>query len=316
MTKDIPVLILAYKRALNLESIVETCRAAGVLKIYFAVDAPSTVSDSLSVQMVKAVISKFQTESDLEIKTRFLHENAGCAAAVITACDWFFEQEDLGIVLEDDCIPSLSFFDFMRDAIPLINGNSEIWLASGTQFFTEELKNTGWVLSRYPMHWGWGTTAHAWLESRTKLDLDPPTIKKFLKSISNPELMYWFAGERRAFYGFTDVWDSIYASNMFRANKFALVPSTNLITNTGNDLFATNTIGDKKYTGRGLGEYLRTDAFPKHSKSYDLVIKKEFFEIGMRHYLTTMYTMFLDYFFPKRKRFPHLDSRIMDISVD
>lgn len=315
VSKDIPVLILTYRRALNLETIVEICRNAGVRTIYFAADAAGTVSDKNSVEQVKEVITKFQNDPDFTVKTRFLRENAGCAPAVITACDWFFKQENFGIILEDDCIPHPSFFNFMRDAIPVLNDNSEIWLASGTQFFPESLGITTWALSRYPMHWGWGTTAQAWRESRSKLDLDPPTIRKFLRSIKSPELIYWFAGERRAFYGFTDVWDSIYASNMFRANKFALVPSTNLVTNRGNDLFATNTTGKEQYTGRALGEYKRSETVPKHAEDYDLIIRRKFFKIGLRHYVTTLFTMFLDYFFPLRKRFPHLDSRIANSAI-
>ena len=29
-----------------------------------------------------------------------------------TAISWFFEQEERGIILEDDCVPNLDFFTF------------------------------------------------------------------------------------------------------------------------------------------------------------------------------------------------------------
>jgi hypothetical protein len=307
---------VTYKRAKNLVNILDTCRISGVRRIYFAVDGPSTSIDVESVQAVKDVIRDYATRADFEIKVRILEENAGCAVAVLTAIDWFFKEEEFGIILEDDCIPSKNFFDFMRDAIPLIGATPDIWLASGTQFFPDHLEDRGWIKSRYPMHWGWGTSASAWSESRSQIEVNPPTKRKFLRSIQNPELVYWFAGERRAFYGFTDVWDSIYASNMFRARKFAIVPSTNLVTNIGNDSLATNTIGEREYTQRGFGEYLKVQALPQHLESYDKLVKTRFFRISGRHYLTTLYTMLLDYLIVSRKKFPHLDSRLIHFSGD
>ena len=45
-----------------------------------------------------------------QIKTRFCAENQGCQLGVSSAITWFFEQEEAGIVLEDDCVPHPDFF--------------------------------------------------------------------------------------------------------------------------------------------------------------------------------------------------------------
>ena len=312
MHPDIPVLVIGYKRAKNLILIFDACRESGVKKLYFAVDAPANISDRLDVDETRNVIRSLGSESDLEIRYHFSTENAGCAAGVISACDWFFEHEDFGVIIEDDCIPSTDFFDFMCKALPLVKSERNIWLVSGTQFFGNKLRDAGWVLSKYPMHWGWGTTASAWRESRAQLDHHPPTFKKFLQSIRSPELIYWFAGERRAFYGFTDVWDSIYASNMVRLKRMAIVPSANLVTNIGDDLFATNTVGQQKFTQLPTEKYLSITNLPIRNFDYDREVRKRFFGISISHYVTTFYTLALDYFVPGRKIFPHLDSRLVD----
>ena len=36
----------------------------------------------------------------------------GCRKAVEGALDWFFEEEEMGIILEDDIVPDVSFFDY------------------------------------------------------------------------------------------------------------------------------------------------------------------------------------------------------------
>lgn len=290
--------------------IFDACRKSGVKKFYCAVDAPANISDELDVSETKNLIRSWAAESGIDIRYHFSAKNAGCAAGVMSACDWFFEHEDFGVIIEDDCIPSTDFFDFMCKALPLVQSKHNIWMASGTQFFQNKLRDAGWVLSKYPMHWGWGTTASTWRESRAQLDNHPPSLKKFFQSLRSPELIYWFAGERRAFYGYTDVWDSIYASNMVRMKRMAIVPSSNLVTNIGDDSFATNTVGKQKYTQLPTEKYLSISSFPIPNFDYDREVRKKFFGISTRHYITTFYTMALDFFFPSRKVFPHLDSRL------
>lgn len=310
MSKDIPVLVISYKRAVNVERIVDICIASGITRMYFAVDGPVSLSDHVEVDRVKETILRLIKDTNVQAHLKFEAENLGCAAAVISAIDWFFEYESAGVILEDDCIPSKDFFDFMRDSLPIIQSNTGIWLASGTQFFPRAFQANNWALSKYPMHWGWGTTSNAWNEFKNELKCNPPTFRKFVRSLLKLELVYWFAGERRAFYGFTDVWDSIYASNMVRLRKLSIVPSSNLVTNTGDDSFATNTTGQEKYTQLKTAKYEKSLTEPQHSQEYDRIIRKNFFKISIRHYYSTFYTLVLDYFFKGRKKFPHLDSRI------
>jgi hypothetical protein len=40
------------------------------------------------------------------------NENIGYGKSLTDAVTWFFEQ---GIILEDDCVPSMSFFRFVRN---------------------------------------------------------------------------------------------------------------------------------------------------------------------------------------------------------
>ena len=305
------VLILAYKRHENLAFIVSECTRAGVIRIYIVVDGPANPEDKHQVDKVRKVVSDFSFDAPVELKVQIRTENAGCGASVITACDWFFAQEQLGVILEDDCLPSSGFFNFMAEALPIVAQQPDIWLASGTQFFPEEFPKQEWALSRYPMHWGWGTSSDKWRESRIALEANPPSIRKFISSLRNPELIYWFAGERRAYYGYTDVWDSIYASNMFRLGKLAIVSPRNLVTNVGDDKNATNTRGVQKYTQSKISNYETNETMPTYSLSYDLTIRSQFFGISPRHYVTTLLTFVFDVLFIKRQFSKALDSRLL-----
>ena len=72
---------------------------------------------------------------DCEIHTKFNDANLGCKQAVHSAIQWFFDNVPEGIILEDDCIPSVPFFDyatkmlhFYRDekSIATIGGRNEL----------------------------------------------------------------------------------------------------------------------------------------------------------------------------------------------
>ena len=52
-----------------------------------------------------------------EVKTLFREKNLGCKLAVSSGIDWFFENEGMGIILEDDCFPSQSFFWFCEELL-------------------------------------------------------------------------------------------------------------------------------------------------------------------------------------------------------
>ena len=38
----------------------------------------------------------------------------GCRKSVSSGISWFFDQEEMGIILEDDCLPSESFFNYCK----------------------------------------------------------------------------------------------------------------------------------------------------------------------------------------------------------
>jgi hypothetical protein len=54
---------------------------------------------------------------DCEIKTLFRDHNLGCKHGCISAIDWFFENEEMGIILEDDILPDHSFFKYCEDLL-------------------------------------------------------------------------------------------------------------------------------------------------------------------------------------------------------
>jgi len=171
MEKDFAILVVAYKRPQALDKLLSKIALAGSFRVYIALDAPNSSSDSdLNADCV-SVISKFEQDYSGQVHRKFTSKNLGCAVSVIKACNWVFEYEEFVVILEDDCHPENGFFDFVRDSRTVIENDRRVLMVCGTQFAPTEITNNVWSYSKYPLIWGWATTKPAWL-----------TIEKLLKS--------------------------------------------------------------------------------------------------------------------------------------
>ena len=112
-----PVLFLIYKRSETTERVFNAIRIAKPQKLFIAADGPKRdlADEAKACQQVRKIATAVDWEC--EVKTLFRNENLGCRRAVSNAINWFFENVDEGIILEDDCLPSLSFFGFCEELL-------------------------------------------------------------------------------------------------------------------------------------------------------------------------------------------------------
>jgi hypothetical protein len=296
-----PVLIIAFKRAANVREIFRICKENGVRKIFVAVDGPRSAKDATEIEEVRQEIVKATTDPFFEIKFSFRSQNAGCSASVLSACDWFFSMVDFGIVLEDDCLPSSGFFDFVEYSRTVFEVNPLLSVACGSQLLEVEEDVSTWFLSKYAFHWGWATTSIAW---RKSLDYALNYSPVNFRSVFNirPADSFWLAGARRAFFGYADVWDAIFANQLISQDLFVLLPRKNLITNNGNDAHATHTGFNDIDTSRQVFDFETPISNPKLSSDFDKRVQDDYFKIRIHHIFSTKFTFFLDKLIPGRRK--------------
>ena len=71
-----------------------------------------------------------------EVETLFREINLGCGHAPATAIDWFFQNVEAGIILEDDCRPDPTFFSFCEVLLERYKDDDRIKHISGDNFQT------------------------------------------------------------------------------------------------------------------------------------------------------------------------------------
>jgi hypothetical protein len=289
------VLIIAYRRTVEIERILQECQENNIKKIYVALDGPKAgdIDGEKDNKAIRELVTNYQKNYSGVITTLFRDQNVGCAAACLSACDWVFENEEYAIVLEDDCIPSPDFFEFARASINPLNSDSNIWLACGTQFAPKDIHNDSWSLSTYALIWGWLTSRANWQEISSAIRIGNPISK--INSTTPWERIYWNQGSRRAYSGWKDVWDTILLQQMIANNKYAILPNEPLITNVGNDSSATHTVENSPWLHLNLGKFNAPQNPPAISTTADKWLYSKFYKIALRHLVTTRITHLRDF---------------------
>jgi hypothetical protein len=302
--KDFPVLIIGYQRPKQIKDILEVCREARIPRIYISIDGPKDISAAAASNLLKIqnLVLEY-SECFEEITHHFFSENVGCAAHVLSACDWVFAKEDFAVVLEDDCIPTLEFFEYVEFMMSTFCHDPEILLICGTQFAPKDLQNFNVIKSNYSLTWGWATSKAKWgLITQAIKDAEKNTLLNLLSL--NPEDIYWHEGSRRASLGFVDVWDTILVGFLVKNNLFALLPNENLIRNVGNDSVATHTESHSPWAQAKTGKFTRYHSGEvRTSETTQKWLRDNFYVIKRRHLISTRITRIIDRF-----RTPRLDS--------
>ena len=301
--KELPVLIMAFQRVDNLKLIVERCMEAGIREIYVSVDGPlpENPEQQINYRLIIQYLNLLSVNPNLRICINLNEHNLGCSVSILRALDWFFGLVDLGVILEDDCIPEVSFFSYVFDGLEYINDNAHCMIVSGSQFWRSPELKSGNVISTYPLIWGWATTKLKWHLLSDLMEKEVNMTTFHYPWLGSPDHVFWHAGLRRSVLGYIDAWDSILAFIFYRDGFEALLPHTSLISNIGNDQYAIHQMSQNRQIGIESQAYVPGERAPKIDTEMDKWIRINVYQINWVKWVTTKLTFLLDYFGMNRK---------------
>lgn len=296
---QIPCLILFYKRFEYAEKIVSRCIEKGVNQFYFAIDGPRDIEDRKLQLAGIALLKNICDVYGVSYKLSSLSSNRGIFINMITALEWFFEANNFGIILEDDTVPELDFFDFFCANMKLLESDSRVLMLSGWRGETIKTLGSNEVeLCSFPLIWGWGTTSSkwklmsGWFFEGLRIDKNQLKTNIFFDN-------FWRTGYRRAVSGKLDSWSIILTYN-FLINGFkSVVPEKSLIENVGFDKHATNS--RRKYG------HLSVRIGAKNHTKLDKWLIREIYSISFHHFLSPLYAPIIDFISRRTRRVPPLE---------
>lgn len=235
---ETPILFLIFNRAETAQQVFQAIRLARPPRLYVAADGPreNKEGEAQKVESIRNfVISNIDWEC--EVKTLFREKNLGCRIAVSSAIDWFFENEEQGIILEDDCLPDQSFFRFCQELLEHYINDERIMMISGTNSVGSWKKDSqSYHYSIYGSIWGWATWKRAWQHYDEKMALwQNLEIQERLSDVlsNKEELRNRKIICEKTFLGKINTWDYQWTFARLIQSGLSIVPSVNLVQNIG-----------------------------------------------------------------------------------
>lgn len=229
------VLFLIFNRLDTTTKVFEEIKLAKPPRLYIASDGArkNKENESHKVENIRQWVLN-NVDWDCDVKTLFREENLGCKEAVSSAITWFFKHEEDGIILEDDCLPNQSFFNFSEELLNYYKNDKRIWHISGNQFIPDYNCNASYYFAKIMHCWGWASWADRWQHFKSDMsDYDKKYLKNFSfnKTIQN----YWKNILNALTKHKIDTWDYQWAFEIVKNKGFCINPSVNLVSNIGFD---------------------------------------------------------------------------------
>lgn len=241
-----PVLFLVFNRPDSTRRVFQEIRSVKPGKLYIAADGPrkNNASDKNLCAEVRQIFSGI--DWPCQVVTLFHDQNKGCKIAVSDAIDWFFNQEEEGIILEDDCLPGTGFFYFCDIMLEKYRENSPVYSITGTNLQKGVIRGgASYYFSNYSNIWGWASWKRVWrLYNRDLQQYNENGIREKLGEImSDPNLIeHWMEVFIQLKAGKIDTWDYQLNFLFFNDQALCVTPNVNLVSNIGFGSKATHTI--------------------------------------------------------------------------
>lgn len=234
---DIAVLVLMFTRNDTLQQVFDEIRKARPSRLFLFQDGARGEKDVAGIEACRKIVSDENIDWECEVVRNYQTRNLGCMTAGFTAHRWAFTLADKVMVLEDDVVPSQSFFPFCKEMLDKYENDERVTMISGFNmdehttdcpydyFFTSAFSIWGWA--------SWRRVVSQWDEQLSFLD-DPYNLDQLQQLIKARGYKSDFVRtcQLHRSSGLPQ-FETIFWSHMMLNNGLAIMPSKNQINNVG-----------------------------------------------------------------------------------
>jgi hypothetical protein len=245
-----PVAFLVFNRPDMTIRVFEEIRRARPPKLLVVADGPRAdrAGETEKCKAVRAIIDT--VDWSCEVLKNYSDVNLGCKIRVSSGLDWVFEQVEEAIILEDDCLPHLTFFRFSEELLERYRDDERVMHISGDNFqFGRKRGYASYYFAWYPHSWGWASWRRAWQYFDVGMKAWPVICRDgWLDrlSLKASETDYWRRIFQLTYDGKINTWDFQWAFACWIQNGLSIIPNLNLVSNIGFGPAATNTLGSSE----------------------------------------------------------------------
>ena len=241
---DVAVLILFFNRPDHLSRVFAEVRRARPSRLFLYQDGPRGERDMAGIEACRKVVEDIDWECDVHRK--YQERNYGCDPSEYISQKWAFSVVDRCIVLEDDDVPSQSFFPFCKEMLDRYADDERVWMIAGFNPEEQVASPYDYLFTSVFSIWGWAS----WRRVVDKWDpsyafLDDPYAMRQLRAVMRQRGYcrdtLRACRDHRA--SGKEYYETIFWASMVMNSGLAVMPTRNMINNLG----ATD--GSTHYTG-------------------------------------------------------------------
>jgi hypothetical protein len=191
----------------------------------------------------RAIVEQVNWECD--VIRDYSDINLGCRNRLSSGLDWVFEQVEEAIILEDDCVPHPTFFQFCSELLERYRYDDRVSQIGGSNFLFHQFPmKDSYYFSSFQFVWGWATWKRAWKHYDVNMRKWPEYRNSRGREPlfgSNKLAKFYGSIFQKVYQGKIDTWDyQWFFANLIR-RSVSIIPGQNLISNIGFGTGATHT---------------------------------------------------------------------------
>lgn len=164
-----PVMICGFNRPDCLKQVFERVREAKPSQLFLVLDAPreGRLDDVEKNNACKEIFKNIDWPCD--VVRDYAKKNMGCRKRMASGITNVFKSVDRCIILEDDCVPDLSFFGFCDEMLERYKDDARVGLIAGHIQHYSHIYKTPKYYQKADYYfdcmntiWGWATWRRAW----------------------------------------------------------------------------------------------------------------------------------------------------------
>ena len=276
---DIAVLMLFFNRPDYFKQVFDEVKKARPSRLFLYQDGPRGEKDLPGIEACRAIVNDEQIDWECEVHRNYQEKNQGCDPSGYLSHKWAFSLADKCIVLEDDVVPSQSFFPFCKEMLDRYEHNDCITMIAGfnTDEITPDVPYDYFFTSVFSI-WGWASwrrvidkwdSTYSFLDDKFNMQQLKALVKQRKYRNDFIKMCYAHRANGKPYF------ESIFWSTMLFNNGLAIMPTKNLINNLGLSADSTHFSGSLKTTPQG---YRRIFIMKRYELDFPLKHPKYFID--------------------------------------
>jgi hypothetical protein len=231
---DVAVLLLFFARPEHTAKVFEQIKIARPSKLFLYQDGPreGRADDITGIHECRKIVEDIDWEC--EVHRMYQEKNYGCDPSEYISQKWMFSYVNKGIILEDDDVPSQSFFPFCKELLDKYENDTRISMICGQNHMeTVDIDVDYFFCRKHGPIWGWATWKRfvdLW-DSQYHFLEDQRSIDNLMKmgDLWDTRLRTYYKHKETG----REHYEDFVSSTRIFNSMLAIIPSKNLISNIG-----------------------------------------------------------------------------------